>query len=193
MTSSGDDREWNVGCMRDSVTRALFHPGLRWGSVAVVAVGIFYASVLAVPPEIVIDGSGAVSGSGSGAGGGTDSSVGIGSEPGSETGGVEVFALLSAVLGFTQSKWRHIVAYAALAAVLVYATAGWEMRRWQRALFVVAVASSYGLGIEIVQSFVPHRSAQASDVLANTLGSSLVVLAYLTGSFARRASRAFRR
>lgn len=77
------------------------------------------------------------------------------------------------------AHWRHFVAYGTLAYALAYATVDWELTRWKQAAFVVAFASLYGLGIEVGQYFTPHRNFDATDVVANTLGASLVLPWYL--------------
>lgn len=45
-------------------------------------------------------------------------------------------------------------------------------------LLSIALSSLYGMGDEIHQSFVPERSADLADVMADTLGSAAGVLLY---------------
>lgn len=75
--------------------------------------------------------------------------------------------------------WRHVVAYFTLACGLAYASDHWEIARWRNALVVIGLAALYGIGMEIGQAFLPHRSDfLLTDVAANTLGASGVVLWY---------------
>ncbi|MBV0924933.1 VanZ family protein [Halomicroarcula limicola] len=76
-------------------------------------------------------------------------------------------------------KWRHLVAYAALAGTLVYATTDWSLERRWTALTVVAVAVLYGIGIEVGQSFRPDRYLSLGDAYANAVGALLVTPWYL--------------
>ena len=83
-------------------------------------------------------------------------------------------------------KIAHVGAYALLAwlAARAFATlalkpsAGWVP--WAAALF----AALYGLSDELHQSFVPGRSAEAWDLVADTIGAAIGALFY------RRSTRA---
>ena len=76
--------------------------------------------------------------------------------------------------------WRHIVAYFGFAGLLAYATDHWDMPRWRNALLVIAIAALYGVCMELGQALVPHRTEfLITDVAANTLGASGVVVWYL--------------
>jgi len=72
-------------------------------------------------------------------------------------------------------KWRHIVAYAALAGALVYASADWDAGRWRLAVAVVAITVCYGVSIEAGQALLPQRYFSLGDAYANALGSLVVV------------------
>lgn len=70
-------------------------------------------------------------------------------------------------------KTNHLLAFAALAFTGVWAQ--WRQpRQW---LVLVLVLLGYGCGIEVAQGFLPPRSADASDVLADGLGIALGLLA----------------
>jgi VanZ family protein len=70
-------------------------------------------------------------------------------------------------------KSNHLLAFASLAFTAVWAC--WPRPRQWWLLVVVMLA--YGVGIEIAQSFLPPRSADAADVLADGIGIALGLLA----------------
>lgn len=70
-------------------------------------------------------------------------------------------------------KTNHLLAFAALAFTGVWAQ--WRQPRQWAVLVVVLLA--YGCGIEVAQGFLPPRSADAADVLADGLGIALGLLA----------------
>ncbi len=72
-------------------------------------------------------------------------------------------------------KLQHGLAYAGLAALLVRAMAGghWRGMTTRRTMVAVALAIVYGVSDEWHQSFVPERSADAADVLADAIGASV--------------------
>lgn len=70
-------------------------------------------------------------------------------------------------------KSNHALAFASLAFVSVWAL--WPRPR-QWGLLVVALLA-YGVGIEIAQHFLPPRSADAQDVVADAVGIALGLLA----------------
>jgi len=94
-----------------------------------------------------------------------------------------LFDLLPAVAGFGPSHWRHVLAYAGLAHVLAFAIRHWRLPRWRRAALVIGVAATYGLGIEIAQSFTATRVFDTMDILANTLGASFVIPWYVVSGW----------
>ena len=94
-----------------------------------------------------------------------------------------LFDLLPAVAGFGPSQWRHVLAYAGLAHGLAFAIRHWRLPRWRRAALVIGVAATYGLGIEIAQSFTATRVFDTLDILANTLGASLVIPWYVVSEW----------
>lgn len=109
------------------------------------------------------------------------------STPPSGSASRSLLDLLPAVAGFDTSQWRHILAYAGLAHALAFAIRHWRLPRWQRGVLVIAAASTYGLSIEIAQSFTPDRVFDTRDIVANTVGAMLVIPWYvLSGRVAAR-------
>jgi VanZ family protein len=72
-------------------------------------------------------------------------------------------------------KDLHAVLYSGLSALLVRALAGGWHRRLTLGTVVaaVAMAAAYGVSDEFHQSFVPTRSVEAMDVVADTVGAAL--------------------
>ena len=93
-----------------------------------------------------------------------------------------VFAAISAYFAFTPAtpqlavslhdKFSHLAAFAAmgLAAALAQ-SAGWRQARSAAAGLV-----AYGAFIELVQSVLPTRTADAADLLADALGAATGLL-----------------
>jgi hypothetical protein len=113
--------------------------------VIIVAVFLFYTSVITTPPEVAVTQSGA-----------------------------GVFTSLSDISGFAQSHWRHFIAYGAFAYGLAYATDHWGLSLQSRGLLVVTTVVLFGLGIELIQPFA-QRTFAVNDIAANTLGAALVL------------------
>jgi len=77
-------------------------------------------------------------------------------------------------------KSNHVLAFASLAFSSVWAL--WPRpRQW---FWVVLALLTYGIGIEIAQSFLPPREADWHDVVADSVGIVLGLLA--AWPFARR-------
>ena len=125
-----------------SVRVPLLPAPIRWLAVLAVAAIIFYGSILAIPPETVIDRA-------------------------------RPFALIPL------DKWRHFLAYGVFAYVLAYATADWDISPRLGAGLVLGTVILYGLGIEVVQLFLPQRYFSLGDAYANALGGVLVTPWYL--------------
>lgn len=70
--------------------------------------------------------------------------------------------------GMLLDKWAHLLTFAALAllADASWPDKGFDWRKWGPLLI-------YGAGIELLQSYIPSRMAEAGDMLANTLGLAL--------------------
>jgi VanZ family protein len=82
-------------------------------------------------------------------------------------------SVLPAVANHVSDKLEHTVAYAVLAALLVRALAGGlgHPITSRVAILAVGIAAGYGMSDEIHQHFVPHRSMDAYDLLADTTGA----------------------
>ncbi len=81
-------------------------------------------------------------------------------------------------------KSNHALAFASLAFSSVWAV--WQRpRQW---IWLAAALVGYGIGIEIAQSFLPPREADWHDVVADSVGIALGLLAAwpITASAARR-------
>lgn len=93
---------------------------------------------------------------------------------------------------FWQSdKIFHGIGYAGLAGAIFFALQPWASRLsafWSSS-GVVGICTLYGLLDEFHQSFIPHRSVSAFDVLADMCGALLVVgLWYWLGTTKRKTS-----
>lgn len=72
-------------------------------------------------------------------------------------------------------KLCHLLEYAVLATTALFSCHPIPKRhRTAVALAVVCFAALYGISDEFHQSFVPRRSSSVSDIIADTLGASLV-------------------
>ena len=72
-------------------------------------------------------------------------------------------------------KLAHFCAYGLLASLVLRALGG----GWRGALAAVVIASAYGASDEWHQSFVPGRSPEVADWVADTLGAALAVVLYV--------------
>jgi VanZ family protein len=72
-------------------------------------------------------------------------------------------------------KYLHAILYSGLSALLVRALAGgWHHRLTGGTVAAaVVIAAAYGVSDEFHQSFVPMRSVEAMDVIADTVGAAL--------------------
>jgi VanZ family protein len=70
-------------------------------------------------------------------------------------------------------KSGHFLGYAILSALLLRALAGGRVSgiTWRAALLAILLSTVYGVSDEFHQSFVPGRSPDAADVLADALGA----------------------
>jgi hypothetical protein len=84
---------------------------------------------------------------------------------------------LGALPGGMSDKSGHGIGYGILGAVLLRAFAGGRLRgvTWGRAAAALLVATLYGVSDEFHQSFVPGRSPDPDDVLADVIGAAAVV------------------
>ncbi len=72
-------------------------------------------------------------------------------------------------------KWTHALAYAALTAVLAYASI--EGGRGRLVLPVLA-AIVFGIAIEVIQWPIPYWTASVADALADAVGACLLALGW---------------
>ncbi|MFC7166913.1 VanZ family protein [Halospeciosus flavus] len=90
------------------------------------------------------------------------------------------FSLLDTVSAPTASPWwdkkLHIVAYAALALVTAYATMKWRGTSLRRNVVLLVVVLGYGVVIELLQAPLPDRYYSPTDMLANTVGTLVVIV-----------------
>jgi VanZ family protein len=75
-------------------------------------------------------------------------------------------------------KVLHAVEYGILAVLLYRAIKNTVSTRWAMALAIIS-AMAYGITDEIHQWFVPHRQADARDLLANTIGATFLVVLWV--------------
>jgi VanZ family protein len=76
-------------------------------------------------------------------------------------------------------KYLHAMLYGGFGVLLVRAFAGGWHRRVTVSVVVatILIAALYGVSDEFHQSFVPHRSVEAMDVVADTVGASIAAVA----------------
>jgi VanZ family protein len=89
--------------------------------------------------------------------------------------------------GGVSDKGGHSIGYAILGAVLLRALAGARLAgvTWQRAAATLLLATLYGVSDEFHQSFVPGRTPDVHDVLADFIGASAAVTIIATAAVAR--------
>lgn len=81
----------------------------------------------------------------------------------------------------------HIAAYAGLGAVTARATGkGLRDVTWRAVLAAVVISSLYGVSDEYHQLFVPRRSFEVLDMIADTIGSVVGASAVGAWSIIRR-------
>lgn len=80
-----------------------------------------------------------------------------------------------ALLELAISSVLHLLAYAGLAVALAYATVEFDASWRRRTVAVIVLATSYGLGIELLQGVTAERTASTLDALVNLAGASLVL------------------
>ena len=82
---------------------------------------------------------------------------------------------LKTLPGNISDKSGHSIGYAMLGGAILRAFAGGRLRgvTWSRGLAAIALATLYGMTDEFHQLFVPGRSADRYDVLADCIGASI--------------------
>lgn len=90
--------------------------------------------------------------------------------------------------GGMSDKSSHSIAYAVLAGLLLRALAGGRLSgiNWRAASAAVLLATLYGASDEWHQSFVPGRTADRYDILADGIGAAVAVTAGCLAGAARR-------
>lgn len=78
------------------------------------------------------------------------------------------------VLGL--DKYLHFLAYAGLAAALVYALADSSVERVAIVVFLAAVA--FGLFVELLQLPIPYRTFSLADAATNAVGATVVAVGW---------------
>jgi len=91
-----------------------------------------------------------------------------------------------------KDKVLHFTAYALLGALFLRAFNVTRIKHHLKLIFALSVllSSLYGISDEIHQSFVPYRTADAMDALADIIGSAFgagVLSLWLKGYFKKRA------
>ncbi len=90
--------------------------------------------------------------------------------------------------GGMSDKSGHSIGYALLGGLFLRAFARGRLRdvTWRRAAAAIIVATLYGVSDEFHQMFVPGRTADRYDVLADCIGATLGVAAgWLAGALGR--------
>ena len=82
---------------------------------------------------------------------------------------------LKTLPGDMSDKSGHSIGYGLLGGVILRALAGGRLRgvTWSRGIAAIALATLYGVTDEFHQLFVPGRSADRYDVLADCIGATL--------------------
>jgi len=95
---------------------------------------------------------------------------------------------LTRLPGGISDKSGHSIGYAMLAGVLLRAFAGGRLRgvTWTRSVVAIVLATIYGVSDEFHQLFVPGRSADRYDVLADCIGATGgAAIGWLAGALSR--------
>jgi VanZ family protein len=95
---------------------------------------------------------------------------------------------LTRLPGDISDKSGHSIGYALLGGLMLRAFAGGRLRgvTWKRSVLAIILATLYGVTDEFHQLFVPGRSADRYDVLADCVGATMsTAIGWLAGA-ARR-------
>ena len=99
---------------------------------------------------------------------------------------------LGALPGGMSDKSGHSIGYGLLGGLLLRAFAGGRLHgiTWARAALAIVLATLYGVTDEFHQLFVPGRTADRYDVLADFLGASGgAAIGWLVGAVRRTPTR----
>lgn len=85
--------------------------------------------------------------------------------------------------GDMSDKSGHFIGYAILGALVLRALAGGRRAglSWRAAMLAVVISGAYGVTDEFHQSFVPGRTPDVMDALADTLGAATAAVV-ITGA-----------
>ncbi len=77
--------------------------------------------------------------------------------------------------GGISDKSGHSIGYAILGGLILRALAGGRLQgvTWKRVIAAIVLSTLYGVSDELHQLFVPGRSADPFDVLADTVGATI--------------------
>lgn len=95
---------------------------------------------------------------------------------------------LTSLPGGISDKSGHSIGYAILGGFLLRAFAGGRLRgvTWPRVVVAIVLATIYGVSDEFHQLFVPGRSADRYDVLADCIGATAgAAIGWLAGALSR--------
>jgi len=95
---------------------------------------------------------------------------------------------LTRLPGDISDKSGHSIGYAMLGGLILRALAGGRLRgvTWKRGLLAIVLATLYGVSDEFHQLFVPGRSADRYDVLADCVGATIgAAIGWLAGAAKR--------
>jgi VanZ family protein len=95
---------------------------------------------------------------------------------------------LTSLPGNISDKSGHSIGYAMLGGMILRALAGGRLRgvTWMRGVAAIVLATLYGVTDEFHQWFVPGRSADRYDVLADCVGATMGAVIGWLASAARR-------
>ena len=95
---------------------------------------------------------------------------------------------LTRLPGDISDKSGHSIGYAMLGGLILRALAGGRLSgvTWPRCIAAIVLATLYGVSDEFHQLFVPGRSADRYDVLADSVGASIGSALGWLASAARR-------
>jgi VanZ family protein len=95
---------------------------------------------------------------------------------------------LTSLPGNISDKSGHSIGYGMLGGLILRALAGGRLRgvTWMRGIAAIVLATLYGVTDEFHQLFVPGRSADRYDVLADCVGATMGTAIGWLASAARR-------
>ncbi len=87
----------------------------------------------------------------------------------------------------------HLLAFAGLAALLLFALSRGGRPRWHHVAIALGITILYGASDELHQSFVPDRTGRVDDLVVDTIGATIglaITWVVLTIAATRRDARA---